>query len=44
VGREGHQVGADGQFHSCKYGYIDIAEVAEVVANVSRRYIALRRR
>lgn len=22
------------QFHSCKYGYIDIAEVAEVVANV----------
>ena len=26
---------ADQQFHSCKYGYIDIAEVAEVVANVS---------
>jgi len=23
------------QFHSCRYGYIDIAEVAEVVANVS---------
>lgn len=22
-------------FHSCRYGYIDIAEVAEVIANVS---------